>query len=166
MEVEMDMLRSRAAKHASRMRSRKARGEGEGEGEGEGAGEGGEGEGENPAVRETFTLFEDPETIERHRYLLLDGRPALLATTSKANKLGIFEEQKARVFRLAADRTFDHYVNSASAGRFERMVWAVEIDHGAVRVVSWTRTDEGLQRQVWDRDDDGKLYAREPENTP
>lgn len=48
-----------------------------------------------------------------------------------------------------------NYVNSAAAGRFENLVWGVEIVEGVETLVSWhrNRLDNALVRSVW-RDDE------------
>ncbi|MEM7480908.1 MAG: hypothetical protein AAF481_07015 [Acidobacteriota bacterium] len=54
---------------------------------------------------EAWSRFRGPETVATARYTLLDGAPALIATTFRADKLGIFERQKLRIFHLGTDRT-------------------------------------------------------------
>jgi len=54
---------------------------------------------------EAYSWLPAPENVRDRRYLLLDGRPALVVTTTSAEKLGIFEKKKLRVFPLRADRT-------------------------------------------------------------
>jgi len=41
------------------------------------------------------------------------------------------------------------YLNSGSAGRFENLIWAIEIDDRQEQVVSWSRQDGKLQKIVW-----------------
>ncbi|NOY24430.1 MAG: hypothetical protein GXP62_01020 [Oligoflexia bacterium] len=50
------------------------------------------------------------------------------------------------------ERACPWYINSGSAGRFENLIWAVEIDDGKPRLVSWSRPRPKLgepQRRVW-----------------
>ena len=46
-----------------------------------------------------------PEDVDEARYATIDGRPSLIVTTTNADKLGIFEGKKLRVFALGTDRT-------------------------------------------------------------
>ncbi|MEM1234587.1 MAG: hypothetical protein AAGH70_10705, partial [Pseudomonadota bacterium] len=42
------------------------------------------------------------------------------------------------------------YLNSGSAGRFENLIWAVEIrEFGGDRVVSWSRVNGRLRKTIW-----------------
>ncbi len=44
----------------------------------------------------------------------------------------------------------DCYLNSGSAGRFENLVWGLEIEEGAATVVSWSMNDDGvIKRRAW-----------------
>lgn len=45
------------------------------------------------------------ENVDGFRYVQLDGRPALIVTTSDADKIGVFAEQRFRLFPLSADRS-------------------------------------------------------------
>lgn len=49
--------------------------------------------------------FTANEKVARSWYLSIDGRPMLAVAALAADKLGIFEKQKLRVFPLRADRT-------------------------------------------------------------
>ncbi|MCB2136094.1 MAG: hypothetical protein KDE08_09155 [Rhodobacteraceae bacterium] len=44
-----------------------------------------------------------------------------------------------------------NYLNSAAAGRFENLIWGIEIDNGAPRIISWSRDreTEEMVRTVW-----------------
>ena len=57
------------------------------------------------ASTEAWSLLPAPEDVNEARYATIDGRPSLIVTTTNADKLGIFEGKKLRVFALAADRT-------------------------------------------------------------
>jgi hypothetical protein len=57
------------------------------------------------ASSEAWSLLPTPEDIDEARYAAIDGRPSLIVTTTNADKLGIFEGKKLRIFALAADRT-------------------------------------------------------------
>jgi hypothetical protein len=54
---------------------------------------------------EAWSLLPGPENVDSSWYVKIDGRPALIVTTNSADKLGIFESKKLRVFPLAVDRT-------------------------------------------------------------
>ena len=54
---------------------------------------------------EAWSLLPAPEEVASSWYAWVDGRPILLVATYSAEKLGIFEKQKLRVFSLRPDRT-------------------------------------------------------------
>ena len=58
-----------------------------------------------PNPFDAWSRLPTPEQVQDSWYFLLGGKPALAVSTVNADKLGIFEHQKLRVFRLAADRT-------------------------------------------------------------
>jgi hypothetical protein len=45
------------------------------------------------------------EKVDGFRYLTLDGRPALIVTSTDADKIGIFAKERFRLFLLSGDRT-------------------------------------------------------------
>ncbi len=61
--------------------------------------------GDGGASTEYWSLLPAPERVETARYVRLDGRPALAVFTFAADKLGIFDQARLRLFRLEADRT-------------------------------------------------------------
>lgn len=54
---------------------------------------------------EAWSLLPEAEDVASSWYAWVDGRPILLVATFSADKLGIFEKQKLRVFSLRSDRT-------------------------------------------------------------
>lgn len=54
---------------------------------------------------EAWSQLPGREKVDGARYIALDGRPALIVFTSDADKIGIFAEQRFRLFLLSADRT-------------------------------------------------------------
>lgn len=46
-----------------------------------------------------------------------------------------------------------NYLNSAAAGRFENLVWGIEIVNGVSTVVSWSREGSEIVRNVWTDDE-------------
>ncbi len=51
-----------------------------------------------------------------------------------------------------AGKAFPWYVNTGSAGRFENLIWGLEIVDGAATLISWSRTDppDGpVERREW-----------------
>ena len=54
---------------------------------------------------EAWSLLPAPEKVEDVWMTRIDGRPSLIVTTYQADKLGIFEKAKLRIFPLVADRT-------------------------------------------------------------
>lgn len=57
------------------------------------------------STTEAWSLLPGPEEVDAAWYVKIDGRPTLIVTTNSADKIGIFESKKLRVFPLAADRT-------------------------------------------------------------
>jgi predicted phosphodiesterase len=43
----------------------------------------------------------------------------------------------------------DYYLNSGAAGRFENLIWCVEIEGSTDRIVSWSRINGKLTRIAW-----------------
>ena len=64
--------------------------------------------------------------------LMFDGRPPVLVLghTHEVRKNAVDE----------AGRPFHFYANSGAVGRFEKLIWALEIVNGESRVVAWTGT--------------------------
>jgi hypothetical protein len=54
---------------------------------------------------ETWNMLPTAEDLEESWYVELNGELALIVTTVLAEKHGVFEKKKLRVFKLAADRT-------------------------------------------------------------
>ena len=57
------------------------------------------------AAAEYWSMLPSPERVESARFLTLDGHPALAVFTHAADRLGIFDQARLRLFRLGADRT-------------------------------------------------------------
>ncbi len=47
------------------------------------------------------------------------------------------------------DRTVDYYLNSGSAGRYQNLIWCIEIEGTTDRIVSWSRINGVLTRIPW-----------------
>lgn len=54
---------------------------------------------------EAWAQLPGREKVNSFHYVALDGRPALIVTTSDADKIGVFASQRFRLFLLATDRT-------------------------------------------------------------
>jgi hypothetical protein len=54
---------------------------------------------------EVWSLLPTPEEVDTAWYVKIDGKPSLIVTTNSADKIGIFESKKLRVFPLTSDRT-------------------------------------------------------------
>jgi len=52
------------------------------------------------------------------------------------------------------------YLNSGSAGRYENLVWGVEIVGEEDRIVSWSRIDGALTKITWRSDGDRLRHDR------
>ncbi len=57
------------------------------------------------AVEEAWSLLPGAERIEQSWYAWMGKRPVLIVAAQSANKIGIFEKKRLRVFPLRADRT-------------------------------------------------------------
>ena len=57
------------------------------------------------STTEVWSLLPAPEEVDTAWYVKINGRPSLIVTTNSADKIGIFESKKLRVFPLTADRT-------------------------------------------------------------
>jgi hypothetical protein len=62
-------------------------------------------EGGDLDVVETWNLLPTAEDIEESWYVEFNGKPALIVTSVMAEKHGVFEKKKLRMFELSADRT-------------------------------------------------------------
>ncbi len=54
---------------------------------------------------EAWARLPAPEEVEQSWFVLVDGRPTLVVTTTSSEKIGIFEKLKVRVFPLRTGRT-------------------------------------------------------------
>lgn len=54
---------------------------------------------------EAWSRLPGPEDVDAFWYADLGGEPVFLASTTEADRLGVFEKSKLRLFRLTADRT-------------------------------------------------------------
>lgn len=57
------------------------------------------------ASQEAWSMLPTAEDIEESWYVELNGKPALIVSTVMAEKHGVFEKKKLRLFELAVDRT-------------------------------------------------------------
>jgi FG-GAP-like repeat len=57
------------------------------------------------STTEVWSLLPAPEEVDTSWYVKIDGKPSLIVTTHSADKIGIFESKKLRVFPLTSDRT-------------------------------------------------------------
>lgn len=58
-----------------------------------------------PTIFEAWSMLPTAEEIEESWYLKFNGEPALIITSVMAEKHGVFEKKKLRLFQLTADRT-------------------------------------------------------------
>ena len=60
---------------------------------------------------------------------------------------------------------FTRYMNGGSAGRFENLIWCVEITGNDAKIYSWsnsgTKSKMVLKKVRWDSNDKGKLLGTE-----
>ncbi len=62
-------------------------------------------EADGTAQREVWSRLPEPERLQWSWFKVLDGRPVLIVTTNSADKLGLLERQRLRLFSLYGDRT-------------------------------------------------------------
>ena len=71
--------------------------------------------------------------------------------------LGHSHEPRMGARSLKTGKRFSHYLNTASAGLFENLLWGIEVVDGEATLVSWRRSSTGkLVRRPWSARDDGK----------
>lgn len=58
-----------------------------------------------PESEETWNMLSSREDVEESWYVTYQGSPAMIVTTVLADKHGVFEKKKLRLFALTADRT-------------------------------------------------------------
>ena len=63
------------------------------------------GAGDAPSTSEVWSMFSGPETVLESWYVMFDQKPALLVTSVQADKHGVFEKKKLRLFPLDRDRS-------------------------------------------------------------
>lgn len=83
---------------------------------------------------EVWSALPEPEVVQWRDYVRLNGRPALVVTVNSADKLGIFERQRLRVFELSSDRTragAPTILESRTASRRWQRVWPTVVDLNA-----------------------------------
>lgn len=96
-----------------------------------------------------FRHLDERKLCERYenRYVSYAGFP--LTSPPPKLVLGHTHEPRAN----AADPTRNtqpQYLNSGSAGRFENLIWAVEMTQNqGDRIVSWSRIDGRLRKTIW-----------------
>ena len=60
---------------------------------------------------------------------------------------------------------FTRYMNAGSAGRFENLIWGIEIDGDRAQVISWTNSGTSShivpKKVIWKSDDQGSLIGKE-----
>lgn len=98
------------------------------------------------------------------KFRLLDEegiRSAMLRDFKKAGialptlVLGHSHEVRFNPYSQAAGEPFANYINTATAGRFENLMWAVEIVDGEATLVSWSREEPPFgpaARRSWTSD--------------
>ena len=64
--------------------------------------------------------------------------------------------------------SFPQYCNSGSAGRFEKLIWGIEIEDGKAQVISWYNNNGKVERHVYkdfpaNYPDDGSVLRADPE---
>jgi hypothetical protein len=60
---------------------------------------------QSPSTFEVWSMFPGPETVEESWYVVFNDQPALIVTSVQADKHGVFEKKKIRLFMLEKDRS-------------------------------------------------------------
>jgi len=107
---------------------------------------------EQRIVRELVRAFPDPAR-----------RPTLL--------LGHTHEARLSPWSLEDRAPFAQYLNASSAGRFENLVWGIEIVDGVSELVSWSRNPAlsgAIERRTWKTQTEpgGGLLRADPGASP
>jgi len=106
------------------------------------------------ATGERFFKFRHLDE-ERLRDALIDAFPD--PTTRPILVLGHSHEPRLRARHAGTGEAFPHYVNTASAGLFQNLIWGVELNAGEPRVVSWRRDEHArIERRTWRDANDGE----------
>jgi hypothetical protein len=101
---------------------------------------------------ETFKLrhMDEPKLCEEYerKYLARNtGKPIptlVIGHTHEPRRRATFTEG-------TTVNIVDYYLNSGAAGRFENLIWCVEIEGSTDRIVSWSRINGKLTRIAWKR---------------
>ncbi len=80
-------------------------------------------------------------------YLLLN--PGLHVTPPTLILGHTHEPRKNAVFPNASKAAPTYYLNSGSAGRYENLIWCVEIEGNADRICSWSQVNGQLKKITW-----------------
>tara|TARA_R100001369_G_scaffold92869_1_gene140693 strand:+ start:2514 stop:4073 length:1560 start_codon:yes stop_codon:yes gene_type:complete len=86
-----------------------------------------------------------------------------LKNFKKKTKLIIGHTHEPRMkARKRIDRTSQagNYLNSGSAGRFENLIWGIELVNGQEKIISWTKEGSSIIRNHWEPDNSGKLIKK------
>jgi hypothetical protein len=105
----------------------------------------------------------DEFTIVSELDRLFDGKPTRLI-------LGHSHEPRFRPgfnVPMLPQRQVDRYLNCASAGRFQNLIWGIELIGGEPFLISWHREDRPNEanvpvRTIWEDDFDGARYILKP----
>ncbi|HAA14879.1 MAG TPA: hypothetical protein DCE41_25590 [Cytophagales bacterium] len=52
------------------------------------------------------------------------------------------------------------YLNSGSAGRFQNLIWCIEIDGDVERIISWSGVDKKLKKITWEQEGDRLVHKK------
>ena len=63
--------------------------------------------------------------------------------------VGHSHEPRQNAINAKTGRPAKHYLNSGSAGRYENLIWCVEIEDDEDRIVSWSRINGRLTKITW-----------------
>ncbi|MEM1372790.1 MAG: hypothetical protein AAGF78_00260 [Pseudomonadota bacterium] len=110
-----------------------------------------------------FRHLDERKLCERYenRYVAYAGFPL----TSPPPKIVLGHTHEPRINAADPDANIrGSYLNSGSAGRFENLIWAVEMrEFGGDRIVSWSRVDGRLRKTIWG---DQRSSLQVPNPTP
>lgn len=91
-----------------------------------------------------------------------------LSSFKKPTKLIIGHTHEPRLnARKSSNSTkiISNYINCGSAGRFENLIWGIELVDGSEKIISWTNTGTNtnvkLHRNEWIPTEDGRFHKRE-----
>ena len=113
-------------------------------------------------------LFQQAARIDKHILPGFDGTLIHGSGWNRRRDRSKFRNSTNRVPPGTSDRNlFTRYLNTGSAGRFENLIWCIEVTGSKAKIYSWsnsgTENNRVMQKVRWKSNDEGKLIGKEVE---